>query len=529
MGIFDSLYSSSGNGILGYSDQPLTNPWADQRDDWLARLMRGDQSGGPYTPPPPMYSEPNGDPSGSQPYTPKPDPYNLGVMPRQSDVIDTGSYAPKPQKAPAQDRPLLRPGSPLAQLAGMFSGGGTAQTAPQQTLAFGSGAQPFPFANMVPGGAAQPPQAAVALPTPRPQMQDIAPNGLDRNMTALPSQFASMDGTNPQNGNFPGYSPSPSALDAIPPNDQLAGTARQPVPAPTQEAPQSRGGLGDGFRGLMANAHTGPIGMLLGGIAGVAGMGEGTPAQIAAQKQKQMFQGYQQLFISRGMPQAQASSLAMIATMNPKVAEEMMKSPANMEAAIANPYLGTGGAGGVNVGANNPAIQYKANEKAALTRAEAIGKAQASYPADISVASDTVKAVNDYLADPNLSSIVGMFAGRVPKEIMTEGQRSALARHDQLSGKVFLTAFTMLEGGGQITEVEGNKAQAAQARMDRAVSEKDYREALEEFKQAVSDGARKLSEATGNPVPDFASGRGAPVSRVPAPPPGFMPIKPRAQ
>jgi len=68
------------------------------------------------------------------------------------------------------------------------------------------------------------------------------------------------------------------------------------------------------------------------------------------------------------------------------------------------------------------------------------------------------------------------------------------ARHDQLKGTVFLEAYQMLKGGGQITEIEGKKAESAMSRMDSAQSEVEYVRAAREFNQAVQAGARKLEQ-----------------------------------
>lgn len=51
----------------------------------------------------------------------------------------------------------------------------------------------------------------------------------------------------------------------------------------------------------------------------------------------------------------------------------------------------------------------------------------------------------------------------------------------QLEGKQFSQAYETLKGGGQITELEGEKATSALSRMKTASSEDAYREAAEEF------------------------------------------------
>jgi len=57
--------------------------------------------------------------------------------------------------------------------------------------------------------------------------------------------------------------------------------------------------------------------------------------------------------------------------------------------------------------------------------------------------------------------------------------------HDQAVGAAFLQAFETLKGGGQITQVEGEKATAALTRMNLAVDEKEYIKAAREFQTEV--------------------------------------------
>jgi hypothetical protein len=75
---------------------------------------------------------------------------------------------------------------------------------------------------------------------------------------------------------------APSQSNAqMPPQQPPAVIQAQPAPAMAPDQAET-GGLGAGFRGLMANAHTGPIGAILGGVAGLAGMGQGSPQQQQA-------------------------------------------------------------------------------------------------------------------------------------------------------------------------------------------------------------------------------------------------------
>lgn len=67
------------------------------------------------------------------------------------------------------------------------------------------------------------------------------------------------------------------------------------------------------------------------------------------------------------------------------------------------------------------------------------------------------------------------------------------ARIDQIKGGAFLQAFESLKGGGQITELEGQKAEAAQSRLNTAQSEEDFKDALREFRFYINQGIRRLN------------------------------------
>ena len=132
---------------------------------------------------------------------------------------------------------------------------------------------------------------------------------------------------------------------------------------------------------------------------------------------------------------------------------------------------------------------------------KALGKAQggmqASLPGDIQNAESTITQIDQLIKHPGLSSIVGPLDQFRPSWTMGSEGRDALARYNQLKGKAFLQAYSTLRGGGQITEVEGTKAENAMARMDRAQSEAEFTTALQDFRDAVKVGMQKLREKAG--------------------------------
>lgn len=63
----------------------------------------------------------------------------------------------------------------------------------------------------------------------------------------------------------------------------------------------------------------------------------------------------------------------------------------------------------------------------------------------------------------------------------------------------------MLKGGGAITDIEGQKAGDAMARLDRAQSEDEAKAALRDFRKAVDIGLTKLKGAAGSGAEPAAS------------------------
>jgi hypothetical protein len=71
----------------------------------------------------------------------------------------------------------------------------------------------------------------------------------------------------------------------------------------------------------------------------------------------------------------------------------------------------------------------------------------------------------------------------------------------QIQGKAFLEAYNSLRGGGQITEVEGEKAEQSIARMSKAQSEEAFLESLKEFRGIVERGVERARQKAGVAAP----------------------------
>ena len=85
-------------------------------------------------------------------------------------------------------------------------------------------------------------------------------------------------------------------------------------------------------------------------------------------------------------------------------------------------------------------------------------------------------------------------------------------RLDQVQGAQFLQAYETLKGGGQITEVEGKKAEAAIARMNRAQTEEEFKRSVEDFQSVVAAGVErarvKANSGYSAPIPNSSPAQG---------------------
>lgn len=113
-----------------------------------------------------------------------------------------------------------------------------------------------------------------------------------------------------------------------------------------------------------------------------------------------------------------------------------------------------------------------------------------------------ISGIDQLLADPALAQGLGI-EGFLRKPLadlgLDEDTARVRARIDQVRGDVFLSAFATLKGGGQITELEGTKAEQAQARLSTAQSEEDFRAALNELKFYTELGIRRMK---GEKIPE---------------------------
>lgn len=160
--------------------------------------------------------------------------------------------------------------------------------------------------------------------------------------------------------------------------------------------------------------------------------------------------------------------------------------------------VGNARTGGMNVGTiggqtvapaqYSPELQGKiagAKSGAEVSAKDAAQRA-IDLPKVVAEGSYAIKLLDDLERHPGLSMAVGT-SSAVPVIPGTK-QADFVTRLDQIQGQQFLQAYQTLKGGGQITEVEGKKAEQAMGRLNRAQTEEEFKSSLRELRGVISTG-----------------------------------------
>jgi hypothetical protein len=112
----------------------------------------------------------------------------------------------------------------------------------------------------------------------------------------------------------------------------------------------------------------------------------------------------------------------------------------------------------------------------------------------IATMEDTLRVLDKAISHPGRSVATGLSGAIDPRNILPGSEATNFRiLADQIGGKAFLQAFESLKGGGQITEAEGKKATDAIARLNRAQSDSEYLQALQDFRDVVAGAYSRAS------------------------------------
>jgi len=134
-----------------------------------------------------------------------------------------------------------------------------------------------------------------------------------------------------------------------------------------------------------------------------------------------------------------------------------------------------------------PVAHIPKNVADAATQKE-VGQSRGQAQVDLPKVESSSKALLDKIQsvenDPALSQVTGIEA--YAPFTLRSSSRDVEAKIAQLGGSAFLQAFESLKGGGAITEIEGQKATQALARLtDLRQSDTGFRQALKDFASEV--------------------------------------------
>ena len=131
-------------------------------------------------------------------------------------------------------------------------------------------------------------------------------------------------------------------------------------------------------------------------------------------------------------------------------------------------------------------------------REETLGKQR-----EISQKENMLMQIDNLLGDAALDQalgIEGIFRKPLADLGLDPDTKRVRTKVEQLQGGVFPQAFESLKGGGQITELEGKKAEQAMARLNTVQDPVAFREAVNELRIITENGIRRLK---GETVPEY--------------------------
>ena len=112
----------------------------------------------------------------------------------------------------------------------------------------------------------------------------------------------------------------------------------------------------------------------------------------------------------------------------------------------------------------------------------------------------TTKLIDQIKIDPNLEGVLGRVEGKIPISswgsllVFNQDETDLVQLIDNLENSVFLEAFQLLKGGGQITELEGEKAQRAIVNLSRDRSRGAFVEALNTLQSVINSGLNRAQK-----------------------------------
>jgi hypothetical protein len=124
----------------------------------------------------------------------------------------------------------------------------------------------------------------------------------------------------------------------------------------------------------------------------------------------------------------------------------------------------------------------------------------AEYGASLQKAGRATELINRIKTSSSLDGVLGKVEGQLKPGtpggflLLNDAETDLVQLIDNLENSVFLSAFQDLKGGGQITELEGEKAQRAIVNLSRVRSKEDFLQALQDYQDVIDAGAERAAK-----------------------------------
>lgn len=125
------------------------------------------------------------------------------------------------------------------------------------------------------------------------------------------------------------------------------------------------------------------------------------------------------------------------------------------------------------------------------------GQGAAAAPGDISTAQTALGLLDQIETSPELRWATGASVGLGGNKIAGTGRYGFQNLVDQAKSGAFLSAIQQMRGMGALSNAEGQVATAAITRMDTALSEADFRNALSDYRAVIQTGMERAQGRVG--------------------------------
>lgn len=132
---------------------------------------------------------------------------------------------------------------------------------------------------------------------------------------------------------------------------------------------------------------------------------------------------------------------------------------------------------------------------------ETKAQAEVDLPQAEITSQETERLVDELVEHPGMKDVIGFPDNPFAAKGLVPGTAAAdfRGRLKQITGRTFMEIFPTLKGGGQITEIEGEKGQQSINRMASATTEKEFVKAANDFKQEIKRLKALVRERAGLP------------------------------